>query len=127
MVSAEKDIEQSLYILLTTALGERVMVPDYGCDLNAYLFEPISNSKTFFIQDLISTAIINYEPRIDLISVQIDQKDYLNGIIRLQVDYSIRLTNTRFNLVFPFYKEEGTLLPQLYLKNSVISREEEIE
>src|SRR6185312_11540310 len=101
MVSAEQDIEQSLQILLTTSIGERIMLPEYGSDLHAYLFEPISTSRIYFIQELISKAIINYEPRIELAEVVMDSSDYLDGVIRIRVKYSIRRTNTRFNLVYP--------------------------
>ncbi|HWZ22417.1 MAG TPA: GPW/gp25 family protein [Cytophagaceae bacterium] len=118
MAKDADDIKQSLHILFTTALGERVMLPSYGCDLSTYLFKPISNSKTFFIKNLIQTAIIKYEPRINLIEVYLDQSEYLEGKMKISLDYSIRLTNTRFNLVFPFYKSEGTLLPQLYFNNT---------
>lgn len=124
MVAAEEDIEQSLHILLTTNLGERIMLPDYGSDLYAYLFEEISTSKTYFIQEVIAKAIINYEPRIELIDVTIDQTEYLDGIVRIKVNYCIRSTNTRFNLVFPFYKTEGTVIPNLYSKTVIQNSEE---
>ena len=114
MVSEEEDIKQSLEILLGTSLGERIMLPEYGCDLHKYLFESISTSKIHFLQELIRTAILNYEPRIDLEEINIDHSDYLDGIIRINLDYSIQTTNTRFNLVFPYYKVEGTNIPQLY-------------
>lgn len=114
MVSEEEDIKQSLEILLGTTIGERIMLPEYGCDLHKYLFESITTSKTHFLQELIRTAIIHYEPRIDLEEIKIDHSNYLDGIIRIELDYSIQTTNTRFNLVFPYYKVEGTNIPQLY-------------
>ncbi|WP_340065865.1 GPW/gp25 family protein [Ascidiimonas aurantiaca] len=114
MVANEEDIRQSLEILLSTSLGERTMLPEYGCDLQSYLFDTISNSKVHFLKELVRTAIINYEPRIDLNEVLIDYSDYQEGIIRIELDYTIETTNTRFNLVFPYYKVEGTDIPQLY-------------
>lgn len=114
MVANEQDIQQSLEVLLTTSVGERIMMPEYGCDLQSYLFEAISNSKMHFLSELIRTAIINYEPRIILNEIIIDHSDYQDGIIRVKIDYSIETTNTRFNLVFPYYKVEGTHIPQLY-------------
>lgn len=116
MVKNEMDIKQSLEILLSTSLGERVMLPEYGCDLQTYLFDSISNSKMHFLKEIIRTAIINYEPRIELNEVIIDHSDYQDGIIRINIDYSIETTNTRSNMVFPFYKIEGTDIPQLYNK-----------
>ncbi|MBD78259.1 MAG: hypothetical protein CL840_05000 [Crocinitomicaceae bacterium] len=116
MVEAEEDIKQSLEILMGTSLGERIMLPQYGSDLQRYLFESISNSKIHFLSELIRTAIINYEPRIILNEVVIDHSQYQDGIISIRLDYSIQTTNTRFNLVFPYYKVEGTDIPQLYHK-----------
>ena len=111
MVANEKDIEQSLEILLATRIGERIMLPPFGCDLYSYLFNSISTSETHLITDVIRTAIIQYEPRITLIAVHLDESDYLDGIVRINLDYKIRLTNTRFNIVFPYYKIEGTDTP----------------
>src|SRR5215213_4828140 len=64
MVSAEEDINQSLNILLSTSLGERVMQPQYGCNLQDYLFEPLNATVIGFIKDLVTNAILFYEPRI---------------------------------------------------------------
>ena len=116
MVENELDIRQSLEILLSTGVGERIMLPEYGCDLQAYLFDSISNSKIHFLKDLITTAIINYEPRIELNKLTIDHSDYQEGIIRISIDYTIETTNTRDNMVFPYYKVEGTDIPQRYQK-----------
>jgi len=114
MTSNEKDIQQSLEILLNTKIGERIMNPRYGCDIYTYLFESISNSRVHLIIEMIKTAILRYEPRIKLIKVNLDESDYLDGVIKINLDYRIPLTNTRFNLVFPYYKIEGTDIPELY-------------
>lgn len=119
MVENEIDITQSIEILLNTTVGERVMLPDYGCDLQAFLFESIDNTKINFLKTLISTAIIKYESRIDLHEVFIDSKEYLDGIMKIGLDYTIITTNTRFNLVFPYYKLEGTDIPQLFHKKII--------
>lgn len=118
MVANEKDIKQSLEILLGTKLGERLMVPLYGCDLYSYLFDSISTSRTHLITEMIRTAIIRYEPRVNLLEVTLDESEYLEGIVRVRLDYTIRLTNTRFNLVFPYYKVEGTDIPSQYKKQA---------
>ncbi|MDO5968964.1 GPW/gp25 family protein [Flavivirga aquimarina] len=116
MVSNEADIEQSLGILLNTSIGERIMEPRYGCDLYTYLFDSISNSRVHLITEIIRTAIINYEPRIKLLKVNLDESNYLDGVIRISLDYIVPLSNTRFNLVFPYYKVEGTDIPDLFKK-----------
>ncbi|MEM8998646.1 MAG: GPW/gp25 family protein [Bacteroidota bacterium] len=114
MVENEQDIQQSLEVLLTTGVGERIMLPEYGCNLQTYLFESISNSKMHFISEIIRSAIIDFEPRVILNDIKVDQTDYQEGVIKVKIDYTIVRTNTRFNLVFPYYKVEGTHLPQLY-------------
>lgn len=114
MVSNEEDIAQSLNILLNTNLGERVMLPDYGSDLIKFIFEPITTSGNYLIQEIISTAITRYEARVTLNSITVDQAQYLDGIINIVVDYTVQSTNSRFNLVFPYYRIEGTGIPNLY-------------
>jgi len=125
MVSAEKDISQSLEILMGTSLGERILLPE--CDLLSYLFEPITVSKMNYLQELVRTAIVNYETRINLEEVLIDRSDYLDGIIKIKLEYSVPMTNTRFNLVFPYYKVEGTGIPQLYHEHVSLSKKKEVD
>jgi len=108
MTSDEEDIESSLHILLSTRLGERVMLPDYGCNLDELLFEGLNRTLITYVSDLIETAILYHEPRIEVISIDISETDPLEGKLIIEIDYRIRVTNTRRNMVFPFYKEEGT-------------------
>ena len=108
MISDEEDIESSLYILLSTRLGERVMLPEYGCNLDELLFEGLNRTLITYVTDLIETAILYHEPRIEVISIDISETDPLEGKLIIEIDYRIRVTNTRRNMVFPFYKEEGT-------------------
>lgn len=107
MLEDEADIESSLEILLSTRLGERVMVPGYGCNLDELLFKPLNLTLKTYVIDLIKTAILYYEPRIDAKKIEIDPSDELNGVLLINIEYIIRTTNSRKNLVFPFYKEEG--------------------
>ncbi len=106
MVSDAEDICQSLEILLNTRLGERVLQPGYGANLKDQVFEPMNASMVAFIDDLVRTAIIYHEPRIraDDISVTPEQ---VGGVLRISIDYTIRGTNTRFNIVFPFFLAES--------------------
>ncbi len=110
MTSDEIDIQLSLQILLSTRKGERVMEPDYGCNLDEMIFEPITTTFKSYISEMIRTAIVFYEPRIDLNSVLIDDSQDLAGYIYVVLDYTISSTNSRFNFVFPYYKNEGTEL-----------------
>ncbi|WP_299441137.1 GPW/gp25 family protein [uncultured Aquimarina sp.] len=108
MLSDEADIKSSLEILLSTRLGERIMVPNYGCNLDELLFKPLNLTLKTFVKELIKNAILYYEPRIDLEKIDMDQTNELDGELLIILDYRIRATNSRSNLVFPFYKEEGT-------------------
>lgn len=108
MISNEEDIKSSLHILLTTRLGERVMFPEYGCNLEELLFESLNRTLITYIIDLIKTAILYHEPRIDVIKIDISETDPLEGKLIIAIDYIVRATNSRTNVVFPFYKEEGT-------------------
>jgi len=106
MLEGEQDIESSLQILLSTALGERIMQPKYGCNMDDMVFENLDTTLKTEIKNRMQTAILYYEPRIELHSIDIVPADPEERII-LTVEYTVRTTNTRYNLVFPFYKTEG--------------------
>jgi len=110
MLEDEADIKSSLEILLSTRLGERVMVPDYGCNLDELLFKPLTLTLKTYVIDLIKTAILYYEPRIDLNKIAIDPTDELEGVLLINLEYTVRATNSRKNMVYPFYKAEGNEL-----------------
>jgi hypothetical protein len=110
MVADEEDIKQSLNILLSTSLGERVMQPKYGCNLNDYLFEGLSSSTIGYIKERVANSILYYEPRIiaDKIDVTADDStDLIEGKFTISVEYSIPGTNSRFNYVYDFYQNEA--------------------
>jgi uncharacterized protein len=113
MVEAKEDIEQSLDILLSTSLGERVMQPRYGCNLRDYQFEPMSASFIGRVRDLVSNAILYYEPRIEVLQLNVSNsgsQDAIEGRLIIELEYSIRTTNSRFNYVFNFYVKEASNL-----------------
>jgi len=109
MVSEVEDIEQSLTLLLSTRPGERVMRPDYGCNLEDMLFEPVSTSLITYIKDLISKAVLYYEPRVDLQEVVIHTNAVAEGMVLIELDIVVRTSNTRFNFVYDYYKREATI------------------
>ena len=111
MVSEEEDIRESLRILLGTSPGERPMNPSYGCELNSMVFENIDESSEVRIHDMVEQAILFFEPRITLDSVEVDATNIDDGVVNLRVDYTIRTTNARNNMVHPFYFLEGTNIP----------------
>lgn len=108
VVSGPVDIHQSLRILLSTRLGERVMREDYGCDLSGLLFEEMSQGLINQITGLVSDAILYHEPRIDLSKIDVASSEAEQGLLLIQLEYSIRGTNSRFNMVYPFYLFEAT-------------------
>ena len=110
MVSNEQDIRESLNILLSTSLGERVMQPKYGCNLTDYLFEPLSSSMIGFIKDRVEHAILFYEPRIIAEKIEVTDDgsfDLIEGKFIISVEYTIPGTNSRFNYVYDYYKNEA--------------------
>ena len=111
-VSDEEDISQSLHILLSTQLKERVMRSDYGCDLSALLYENITVTLLTRMKGIIETAILHYEPRIDLLEIEFHTENTSEGVIKIEIIYRVRATNSRKNYVFPYYLEEGTFVKQ---------------
>jgi phage baseplate assembly protein W len=109
MVSDVEDIKQSLWILISTSQGERVMVPTYGCDLWRFLFRDITTSLLSELRDVVTTAIIRWEPRIDLLAVTATVDPGVPGLVNIEVDFRVRRTNSRTNLVYPFFLTEATL------------------
>ena len=112
MVSGEADIAQSLRILLATTPGERVMQPSFGCGLKSQLFASIDESTVTLLKDVIRRAILFFEPRVTLDSIQADTTHAYHGRLDLLIHYTIISTNTRHNIVYPFYFREGSDVPR---------------
>lgn len=108
MTSDVEDINNSLMILLSTRPGERVMFPNYGCDLQEMLFKPLDLTLITQMKGIVERAILYHEPRINILSIEINAQDQIEGEILIEINYEVRNTNTRSNMVFPFYKEEAT-------------------
>ena len=84
------------------------MMPDYGCNLDEMVFESMTTTFKTHMAETIRTAILFYEARLDLQNVTIDDSRDAEGIILIVLDYIVRTTNSRFNFVYPFYKNEGS-------------------
>jgi len=108
MVVEEADIAESLGILLSTSPGERLMQPSYGCGLQAMVFETINQSTITRLKDLIDRAVLFFEPRITLDDIDINTEDALEGVLKIRLNYTVRKTNSRSNIVYPFYYLEGS-------------------
>ena len=108
MVSGQQDIEQSLLILLATRRNERLMQENFGCNLNEFLFEEISQDLAGRIKSFVEDAILHHETRIVLNSVEVSDGDAETGMVLISIDYTVRATNSRFNMVYPFYINEAS-------------------
>lgn len=108
-----EDIEQSLAILLGTIKGERVMHPSFGCNLDEMLFESYNLTIKNYLIDLIKKAILFYEARIEPIEISIDEAFITEGKVLIKIEYLVRSTNSRFNMVYPYYINEGIEIQEL--------------
>ena len=106
MSAYEQDIEESLCVLFSTSPGERVNRYDYGCPLRRYAFEPMTTETITKMRNDITRAIILFEPRITLE----DEEHAAEGLLLIQLTYTVIRTNNRNNMVYPFYINEGTNL-----------------
>ena len=107
MAEYEADIQQSIMIILGTAQGERVMRPDFGCGIHELVFEAIDSAVITRIQTAVMGSLVRYEPRIEVLSVNVDATQALNGYLEVELIYRVRLTNQKDTLVYPFYFREG--------------------
>ncbi|MEN9868283.1 MAG: hypothetical protein RL748_3873 [Pseudomonadota bacterium] len=109
MVAGNEDIVQSLQILLATRLGERVMKDDFGCDLSMLLFEEVDQGLVNNITRMITDAILYHEPRIELDDLTISESEQEPGLLMIAISYTVRNTNSRYNMVYPFYINEASV------------------
>jgi uncharacterized protein len=130
MVSREEDIFQSLQILLSTSLDERVMREDYGCNLQDFLFEELDQRLLNQLRNAITSSVRVHEPRINLEDVNFDiQADLIQAVIKIEIQFLVRSTNSRYNMVYPFYLNEGimgavgTSLPSRNIPEVTVSNE----
>ncbi len=107
MSEDEQDIRESLEILLGTMKGERVLRPYYGTNLQANIFESLKSSTAARVTEDIRRAILFHEPRVIPENISLRQQSE-EGLILILVEYTIIATNTRTNLVYPFYLTEAT-------------------
>jgi phage baseplate assembly protein W len=107
LAELEEDVRQSIRIILGTTPGERVMRPDFGAGLDDFLFEPASATTRERVRARVETALIDWEPRIDLVEIKVAVAGTLRNRLDIDVRYRVRATNTLHNLVYPFYLDEG--------------------
>ncbi len=103
----EAKVQQSLLIILGTARGERIMRPDFGSRLRELLFAPINSATRSLASRYVTEALVKWEPRAEILGVEVSGVEADLGRLLINVDYRVRATNSRFNLVYPFYLREG--------------------
>lgn len=105
--SAEQRIEEAILLILSTAPGERLMLPGFGCGIHDLVFSPNDAKTVSKIVDAVRRALVEYEPRIDVVDVSAETADGQANLLLIRVDYRIRDTNSMKNLVYPFFITEG--------------------
>ncbi len=102
----EVDIKEAIKIIATTAMGERVMLPDFGCGIYNYVFESSNATMLGLIEDSVRTAMVKWEPRIVVNSVSVSMDGSEKNRLLIELNYIVRSTNNQYNLVYPFYLKE---------------------
>lgn len=103
----EESVRQAIWIVLGTAKGERVMRPDFGCGIYDLVFEVNSASTAGRVAQEVQDALLYFEPRIDVLDVQVQAKGGSGEVLLISIQYQVRATNNIFNLVYPFYLERS--------------------
>lgn len=111
LVAEERDVQQSIQIILGTNPGERPMNLDFGCNLREFVFEEVDRSLLTRIRDRVTRALEAHEPRITDIAVDVDRDDGDHTLLLVAISYRLRTSNSRFNLVYPFFQQEATTPP----------------
>jgi phage baseplate assembly protein W len=99
----EVDVEQAISVILSTAPGERPMRPEFGCGVADYVFERVDAYTLGRVEHEVRVALERWEPRIDVLRVDFDLSRVEHGELAIDIDYRLRATNDRRNLVYPFY------------------------
>lgn len=103
----EADIREAVFIILGTRKGERVMRPDFGCDIHQYVFGTMDFTSMRMMERSVTEALVRWEPRIREIEADAVQSDQDGNLVLIQIRYIVRTTNNPYNLVYPFYMNEG--------------------
>ena len=106
LAAYEESVRQSILIILGTAKGERLMRPDFGCGIHDLVFENASAATVGRIQQTVNQALSRLEPRIDVTRVDV-QTSGGGNVLMISIEYEVRATNNVFNLVYPFYLQQG--------------------
>jgi phage baseplate assembly protein W len=104
----DQRIEESIYLILSTAKGERVMLPDFGCGIHDLVFAPNNAGTEAMVVQTVRTALVAYEPRIDVLDIIVETTPEQANLLLIRISYQIRANNALGNLVYPYYISEST-------------------
>lgn len=107
LAEGQEDVEEAIRIILGTAKGERVMRPEFGCGIHEYVFTEVNTTTLNLIEDSVLEALVRWEPRIDVRTVEVTVDDVEAGRLLVRINYLLRSTNAEFNMVYPFYLRES--------------------
>ena len=105
--SEDEKVRQSIWLILSTAPGERQMLPEFGCGIHDLVFEPNTVTLRAQLGVQVQEALARWEPRIEVLDVRVETRSEARNHLDIRVDYQIRELNAVDNLVYPFYLEEG--------------------
>lgn len=103
MAADEESVRQAIFVILSTARGERVMRPDFGCNLHEFAFALNDRATQSAAAHEVREALMNWEPRIDMLDVRASAAGERAEVLLIDIHYRVRSTDNRFNLVYPFY------------------------
>jgi uncharacterized protein len=104
----ETRVEESIYLILSTAAGERIMLPEFGCGIHELVFAPNNAVTLSDVIQRVRRALVAYEPRIDVLDINVESAPETPNLLLIRINYMLRTNNTISNLVYPFYIREGT-------------------
>jgi phage baseplate assembly protein W len=107
MVEGPEDVRQAIRTILATARGERPMRPDFGAGLDELVFASVSTTTFALVRHRVEGALVRWEPRIDVRAVRVSARGPVRSRLDIEIDYVLRATNVFYNLVYPFYLQEG--------------------
>ena len=103
----EQRIEESIYLILSTAKGERVMLPDFGCGIHELVFASNNTTTIALVVQKVREALVAFEPRIDVLDISAESAPDQLNLLLIRINYRVRANNARGNLVYPFYIRES--------------------
>jgi uncharacterized protein len=109
LAAYEESIKQAIWIIISTARGERVMRPDFGCGIHELVFAPNDAATRGMARHHVSEALRLWEPRIEVLDITVRAAGVQEEVLHIGIEYRVRTTDNRFNLVYPFYLQRGLL------------------